>query len=103
MVEPHGTKVLNIVENQDLCTLIVGTPYGINSYRLLVRGRCVDNAANAQDLRITADVVLSGSILVAFGIAIPVLLAFLIAFLIPRQLRKIAGILCTQTNKERGH
>lgn len=37
-VEPHETQALEIVEGQDLCTLVTCTPYGINTHRLLVRG-----------------------------------------------------------------
>ena len=39
IVEPHETEELMIVEGQDLCTLVTCTPYGINSHRLLVRGK----------------------------------------------------------------
>lgn len=38
IVEPDDLTELEIQENQDLCTLVSCTPYGINSHRLLVRG-----------------------------------------------------------------
>lgn len=38
VVEPHQVEALQIVEGEDLCTLITCTPLGINSHRLLVRG-----------------------------------------------------------------
>ncbi len=37
-VEPQDLKELEIKEQQDLCTLVTCTPYGINSHRMLVRG-----------------------------------------------------------------
>lgn len=38
VVEPHEVEALEIVEGEDLCTLVTCTPIGINSHRLLVRG-----------------------------------------------------------------
>ena len=40
-VEPQEVEALLPVEDADLCTLITCTPYGVNSHRLLVRGRRV--------------------------------------------------------------
>ena len=37
-VEPDQVEALEIVEGEDLCTLVTCTPIGINSHRLLVRG-----------------------------------------------------------------
>jgi len=41
IVLPHETAELAIIEGEDYCTLVTCTPYGINSHRLLVRGRRV--------------------------------------------------------------
>ncbi|MGM9605539.1 MAG: class C sortase [Faecousia sp.] len=38
VVEPDQVEALDVVEGEDLCTLITCTPIGINSHRLLVRG-----------------------------------------------------------------
>lgn len=38
VVEPDETEALDIVDGEDLCTLVTCTPIGINSHRLLVRG-----------------------------------------------------------------
>ena len=43
VVEPEELKPLAIEVNEDFCTLITCTPYAINSHRLLLRGRRVDN------------------------------------------------------------
>ena len=37
-VLPHDTSLLRIQENEDLCTLITCTPFGVNTHRLLVCG-----------------------------------------------------------------
>ena len=37
-VLPHDTTYLGIEPNQDLCTLVTCTPFGVNTHRLLVRG-----------------------------------------------------------------
>ena len=41
VVEPEDTGALAAVEGMDLVTLLTCTPYGVNSHRLLVRGRRV--------------------------------------------------------------
>lgn len=47
-VLPYEMEALAIDPQQDYCTLVTCTPYGINTHRLLVRGRRVDGAAAAQ-------------------------------------------------------
>lgn len=37
-VLPHDTTYLGIEADQDLCTLVTCTPFGVNTHRLLVRG-----------------------------------------------------------------
>lgn len=43
VVEPEDFSKLEIVEGEDYCTLVTCTPYGINTHRLLVRGRRITN------------------------------------------------------------
>ena len=38
-VLPHDTTYLGILEGEDLCTLVTCTPFGVNTHRLLVRGK----------------------------------------------------------------
>ena len=54
VVEPEQAEALEIVEGEDLCTLVTCTPIGINSHRLLVRGTRVEyegeEASGSSDL-----------------------------------------------------
>ena len=42
VVEPDEVEALEVIEGEDLCTLVTCTPIGINSHRLLVRGTRVE-------------------------------------------------------------
>lgn len=46
IVKPNNSKELKINKNNDYVTLLTCTPYGINTHRLLVRGKRVDNNIN---------------------------------------------------------
>ncbi len=45
VVEPSDLTALEIDPEQDYCTLVTCTPYGINSHRLMLRGVRTQNAA----------------------------------------------------------
>ena len=47
-VDPYDMDDLAIDPDQDYCTLVTCTPYGINSHRLLVRGHRIPNRTAAQ-------------------------------------------------------
>ncbi len=87
IVEPHETAALQIESGQDYCTLVTCTPYGINTHRLLVRGRRVDNVEEARVIRVTADAIQIEPLLVAPVVAAPMLLALLVLLLLPRRHR----------------
>ncbi len=78
-VLPDEVDALQIVEGDDLCTLVTCTPYGINSHRLLVRGHRIENVEAAKTARVTADAIQIEPLLVAPAVAIP----FLILLMIP--------------------
>ncbi len=46
IVKPNNSKELKIDKKNDYVTLLTCTPYGINTHRLLVRGKRVDNNIN---------------------------------------------------------
>lgn len=82
IVEPYDLSPLEIIEGQDLCTLVTCTPYGINSHRLLVRGHRVETPEEEKVIRVVADAVQIEPLLVAPVVAAPMLLLLLIVLLI---------------------
>lgn len=77
VVLPEEVDDLAIQEGWDLCTLVTCTPYGINSHRLLVRGRRIANLAATYSLRVTAEAIRIDSLVVAPFAAMPMLLVLL--------------------------
>ena len=82
IVEPDEVELLEIVEGEDLCTLVTCTPYGINSHRLLVRGHWMENQESASAIRVTADTMQIEPVLVAPAVAAPMLLVLLVWLLV---------------------
>lgn len=83
IVEPQETDDLLIEEGKDLCTLVTCTPYGINTHRMLVRGRRIATEEVKAVRRVTADAIQIEPITVAPFVAAPMLLVLLITILIP--------------------
>lgn len=90
-VLPQEVEELDVIEGEDLCTLITCTPYGINSHRLLVRGHRVENAATAAAIRVTADAMQVEPLLVAPVMALPMLLLLFILLLLQKRKTKESG------------
>ena len=78
IVLPDEVDDLKVEEGKDLCTLVTCTPYGINTHRLLVRGRRVANQEEAEAVRVTADAMQVDNRIVAICIAVPVLVLLLL-------------------------
>jgi sortase A len=76
VVLPEEVQDLEIDPNQDYCTLVTCTPYGVNTHRLLVRGHRVETTQI--DLQGIADALQLDPVEVAPVVAIPILLGFLI-------------------------
>ena len=55
-VDPYDLNALAIDPQQDYCTLVTCTPYGINTHRLLVRGHRVENRTQTQDITEARDI-----------------------------------------------
>lgn len=88
IVEPTETEELLLQEGKDLCTMVTCTPYGVNSHRLLVRGHRVENQAEVQTVRITADAVVVEKLVVAPFVLLPILLVMVIWLLVGTRKRK---------------
>lgn len=80
VVLPEETEALAIEEGADLCTLVTCTPYGVNSHRMLVRGRRTDTLSEEEAQRITADAVQVETPLVASVAAVPMIAVLFWAF-----------------------
>lgn len=85
IVKPNQSQALRVTEGADLCTLVTCTPYGINSHRLLIRGHRIENAEDVSELHVTADAIQIKPMLIAPMVALPILLALLIALLMPKK------------------
>ncbi len=81
IVEPFDLTGLDIIEGQDLCTLVTCTPYGVNSHRLLVRGHRVETPEEEKVIRVVADAIQIEPLLVAPVVAAPMLLLLLVVLL----------------------
>lgn len=75
VVEPEEFEPLFIKTGEDYCTLITCTPYGINSHRLLLRGRRVDTEQGVRVYIPVPDAAAIRPQLVALIILIPVFTA----------------------------
>ena len=86
IVLPTELQDLEIDPQEDYCTLITCTPYGINTHRLLVRGKRIENIT--QDVNVVADAVQLEPVLVAPLVAAPILLLLLVLLLITTRRKK---------------
>ena len=82
IVLPEEMDGLAIDPDEDYCTLVTCTPYGINSHRLLVRGRRTDNVEMEQIIKVVSDATQIKPILVAPVLAAPMLLILLVWMMI---------------------
>lgn len=75
-VGPKDTKDITIVPGEDYCTLLTCTPYGINSHRLLVRGKRIDSYEHKQ-IHVISEAFTIDKLIVAPIVAFPILLALM--------------------------
>ena len=87
-VLPTEIDQLLPTEGMDYVTLMTCTPYGINTHRLLVRGKRVETTESQKHIRVAADAFRIEPIIVAPILAIPMLLAALVGVLVAPHLRK---------------
>lgn len=88
IVLPTETDQLLPTEGMDYVTLMTCTPYGINTHRLLVRGRRITTPDKLKHIRVTADAVKIEPIITAPIIALPLLLVLLLWLLFSNRKRK---------------
>lgn len=88
IVLPTQTDNLLVADGKDYVTLMTCTPYGINTHRLLVRGRRVETPDQFKRIRVTAEALKVEPIIVAPVMALPMLLILLIGMLLSTRKRK---------------
>lgn len=88
IVDPDQVDSLEIEEDEDYCTLLTCTPYGINTQRLLVRGRRVENAEEKPQVFVPADMVQIDPLVVTPAVAAPMLLVLLVFLLVKYRNRR---------------
>ena len=88
IVLPTETDNLKVTEGRDYVTLMTCTPYGINSHRLLVRGRRIETPDKLKHIRVTADAIKIEPIITAPIMALPLLLVLLLWLLFSNRKRK---------------
>ena len=77
IVLPTEVDELKVVDGKDYVTLMTCTPYGINTHRLLVRGRRITTPDKLKHIRVTSDAIKIEPILTAPIMALPLLLVLL--------------------------
>lgn len=80
VVEPTDANDLVIEDGKDYCTLLTCTPYGINTERLLVRGKRIESSAKKQ-IHITSDATQIDPLIITPIVAMPMLLVLLMFIL----------------------
>lgn len=85
-VLPEDTSQMNLYQGEDLCTLQTCTPYGVNSHRLLLRGRRIENVDGA--LMAASEAVRVPNHIVIPAVGIPILFLLLLVALIYFRRRK---------------
>lgn len=77
IVEPNDTRLIQIERGGDYCTLLTCTPYGINTQRLLVRGRQVDSMKEHR-LYVANEAFRIDTLIVMPFVALPIIVVLLI-------------------------
>ena len=78
VVLPEETEALAIDPEQELCTLVTCTPYGVNSHRMLVRGHRVQESSGAA---LTSDLERIDTIVSGAAAAVPLAVLLVIWFI----------------------
>ena len=81
IVLPEETDELNLVPGEDYCTLVTCTPYGINTHRMLVRGKRTENIEEEKKVNVITEAYQIDPLIVTPAVAAPIL-GLLLIFLI---------------------
>lgn len=87
-VLPDDMSGLAIDPEEDYCTLVTCTPYGINSHRLLVRGHRVESAKVRAKINFTSDAAVIDPLTVTVAVGAPMVLIWMIWTMIAPRKKK---------------
>lgn len=90
IVLPRDVESLKIEEGKDYCTLVTCTPYGVNTHRLLLRGRRVENVENSR-LHVSTEAVQIEPIIIAPILAVPAIIICLVVVMLPKKTKIYYG------------
>jgi sortase A len=82
IVLPEEMDALAIDPNEDYCTLVTCTPYGVNTHRLLVRGHRTENVELEQLIKVVSDATQIDPRLMAPVFAVPLLLVLFVVMMV---------------------
>ncbi len=82
IVEPQEVSDLKTVPGKDYCTLVTCTPYGINTHRMLVRGRRIDNIEEERIIIVPPGAFRIPNYIAIPAIGVPLLFLFLLGLAI---------------------
>jgi len=83
IVNPDEVDNLEINENEDYVTLVTCTPYGINTHRLLVRGKRIANAK--KKVYITTEAYKISNLIVTPLVGVPIIFVLLLIILFKKK------------------
>ena len=105
IVTPEDVSDLAIVPGEDYCTLVTCTPYGINTHRMLVRGRRIENLQG--ELVVPPEAHRVPNYITIPAVGIPLLFVFLAVMLVltgrkrkPKELKEVREELIQNVRKE---
>ena len=81
VVEPNDIEHLEIFEDKDYVTLLTCTPYGLNTHRLLVRGKRVENLDDYK-IYVTTEAFKINNLIVAPIVALPIISILILIIII---------------------
>ncbi len=89
-INPDDVSALEIEENEDYCTLLTCTPYGINTHRLIVRGKRIETVEQ-KTIYITSDAYQIDSLIVTPIVALPILFTLMMIVLFKPVKKETSG------------
>lgn len=98
VVLPTDTSELQIDPEEDYVTLVTCTPYGVNSHRLLVRGRRIPLAESEREKMVSGKIAEStwndeymSAIIIGASVTAGILIVYVLIRVITKQIRKRKG------------